>query len=237
MAGLDVLRGATIAFDLDGTLVDTAPDLVGTLNLLLEQEAVPALPMEDARQLIGHGARRLIERGFEVQGRTVADEQMDGLFLRFIDHYKDHSADLSRPFPGVADSLAALKAAGARLSVCTNKLTSLSIPILERLDLARFFDSVIGADSAPAPKPDKRHLIHAVEAAGGRIDHAIMVGDAATDAGAARAAGVPLVLVSFGYTEIPAAELGADILIDHYDQLLESCMSLLTACGAPTTGL
>jgi phosphoglycolate phosphatase len=237
MANLDVLKGATIAFDLDGTLVDTAPDLVGTLNLLLEQEGVPALPMDDARQLIGHGARRLIERGFEVQGQRVPDEQMDGLFLRFIDHYQDHSADLSRPFPGVVESLTALKAAGAKLSVCTNKLTGLSIPILERLDLARFFDSVIGADAAPAPKPDKRHLICAVEAAGGRIDHAIMVGDAATDAGAARAAGVPLVLVSFGYTEIPAADLDPDILIDHYDQLLEACVTLLTACGAPATGL
>ena len=138
---------------------------------------------------------------------------------------------------GVVESLTTLKAAGAKLSVCTNKLTRLSIPILERLDLARFFDSVIGADAAPAAKPDKRHLICAVEAAGGRIDHAIMVGDAATDAGAARAAGVPLVLVSFGYTEIPAADLGPDILIDHYDQLLEACVTLLTACGAPATGL
>jgi len=237
MAGPGVLNGATIAFDLDGTLVDTAPDLVATLNLLLAQEGVPALPMDDARQLIGHGARRLIERGFEVQGRVIPDEQMDGLFLRFIDHYQDHSADLSRPFAGVAESLTALKAAGARLSVCTNKLTGLSIPILEKLDLARFFDSVIGADSAPAPKPDKRHLIHAVETAGGRIDRAVMVGDAAPDAGAARAAGVPLVLVSFGYTEIPAAQLDPDILIDHYDQLMESCVTLLTACGPQSTGL
>jgi phosphoglycolate phosphatase len=237
MADLDVLNGATIAFDLDGTLVDTAPDLVGTLNLLLAQEGVPVLAMDEARPLIGHGARRLIERGFEVHGRRVPEAQMDGLFLRFIDHYQDHSADLSRPFPGVAESLTALKSAGARLSVCTNKLTGLSIPILERLDLARFFDSVIGADTAPAPKPDARHLIHAVETAGGRIEQAVMVGDAATDAGAARAAGVPLVLVSFGYTEIPAAELGPDILIHHYDDLLESCVTLLTACGAPATGL
>lgn len=237
MADLEVLNGATIAFDLDGTLVDTAPDLVGTLNLLLEQEGVPALPMDDARQMIGHGARRLIERGFEVQGRTVPREQMDGLFLRFIDHYQDHSADLSRPFPGVVEALTALKAAGARLSVCTNKLTGLSVPILEALDLARFFDSVVGADAAPAPKPDKRHLIAAVEAAGGRIERTVMVGDAATDAGAARAAGAPLVLVSFGYTEIPAAELGPDVLIDHYDQLVDACATLLTACGAKATGL
>lgn len=237
MADLGVLNGATIAFDLDGTLVDTAPDLVNTLNVLLEQEAIPALPMDDARKLIGHGARRLLERGFEVQGRTVSDAQMDGLFARFLDHYGRHSTDLSRPFPGVTESLTALKAAGARLSVCTNKLTSLSVPILEALDLARFFDSVIGADAAPARKPDKRHLITAIEAAGGRVDRAVMVGDASPDAGAARAAGVPLVLVSFGYTEIPAAELGPDILIDHYDQLMDACVTLLTACGPEATGL
>jgi phosphoglycolate phosphatase len=237
MADLDVLNGATIAFDLDGTLVDTAPDLVGTLNLLLEQEGVPALPMDDARRLIGHGARRLIERGFEAQGRVVPDDEMDRLFARFLDHYQDHSTDLSRPFPGVVESLTALKAAGAKLSVCTNKLTGLSNPILEALDLARFFDSVIGADAAPARKPDKRHLITAVEAAGGRIDRAVMVGDAAPDAGAARAAGTPLVLVTFGYTEIPAADLDPDILIDHYDQLVDACVTLLTACGAKATGL
>jgi phosphoglycolate phosphatase len=237
MIGLGVLNGATIAFDLDGTLVDTAPDLVATLNLLLGQEGVAALPMEEARKLIGHGARRLIERGFEVQGRVIPDEEMDVLFGRFIDHYQDHSTDLSRPYPGVVESLTALKAAGARLTVCTNKLTGLSIPILEQLDLARFFDSVIGADSAPARKPDPRHLIHAVEAAGGDIGRAVMVGDAATDAGAARAAGVPLILVSFGYTEIPAAKLKPDILIDHFDDLMESCVTLLTACGAPATGL
>ena len=162
---------------------------------------------------------------------------MDDLFRRFIDHYSAHSTDLSRPYPGVVESLTALKAAGAKLSVCTNKLTGLSVPILEKLDLAWFFDAVIGADAAPAKKPDKRHLITAVEAAGGRMPHAVMVGDAATDAGAARAAGVPLVLVSFGYTEIPAADLHPDILIDHFDQLFESCVTLLTACDARATGL
>ncbi|HEX5378552.1 MAG TPA: phosphoglycolate phosphatase [Phenylobacterium sp.] len=227
MTGFEMLDGSTIAFDLDGTLVDSAPDLIGTLNLLLEQEAIAPLPLGDARPFIGHGARRLIERGFAAQGHSVSPEQMDALFVRFIEHYSVHSADLTRPFPGVVESLTTLKAAGARLCVCTNKTTGLSTPILEALGLARFFDAVIGADAAPAAKPDARHLIHAVEAAGGRIDRAVMVGDASTDAGAARAAKVPLVLVSFGYTEIPVADLNPDILIDHFDQLAESCARLL----------
>ncbi|CAN5532032.1 phosphoglycolate phosphatase [soil metagenome] len=232
MPDLTPLAGATIAFDLDGTLVDSAHDLIGALNVLLEQEGIAPLPLAEARPFIGPGAKWLLERGFTAQGHPVPADQMPALFDRFIAHYSEHSADLTRPFPGVVDCLTELKAAGVKLSVCTNKLTSLSVPILERLDLAKFFDSVIGGDLPPAPKPDARHLAMAVAAAGGQIERAVMVGDAATDAGAARAAGVPLVLVSFGYTETPVAELGADILIDHFDELTEACLRLLTACPA-----
>lgn len=237
MTGFDVLDGATIAFDLDGTLVDSAPDLIGTLNVLLDQEGIAPLPLDQARPFIGQGARRMIERGFAAQGRAVAPPQMDALFARFLDHYQAHSADLTRPFPGVVEALTTLKGAGAKLCICTNKLTRLSTPILEALDLARFFDAVVGPDAAPAPKPDARHLTSAIAAAGGRADRAVMVGDSAADAGSARAAGVPLVLVGFGYTDIPAAELGADVLIGHFDELVESCLRLLTACGAQTSGL
>jgi phosphoglycolate phosphatase len=237
MPELSVLDGATIAFDLDGTLVDSAPDLVGTLNLILTQEGLPLLPFDTARSFIGHGARRMLEQGFAAQGLTPTADQMDGLFARFLAHYEQHSTDLTRPFPGVAEALAELKARGARLTVCTNKITPLSRPILEALDLARYFDAIVGADLSPARKPDPRHLATAVELACGRLDRTIMVGDAAPDAGCAKACGAPLVLVSFGYTDIPVTELGADILIDHYDQLIEACETLLTACEPRTTGL
>ena len=237
MTNLQALAGATIAFDLDGTLVDTAPDLIGSVNALLTEEGIAPLPLAQARPYIGHGARRLIERGFAAQGRMVDTTELDALTARFMDYYKDHSTDLSHAFTGVADSLSALKAAGARLAVCTNKPTWLSHPILEALNLAQYFDAVIGADLAPAPKPDPRHLICAIEAAGGTRSRAIMVGDAAPDAGSARAAGVPLVLVSFGYTEVPVADLHADILIDHFDQLLEACVQLLPACPMADSGL
>lgn len=229
MADFSALNGATLVFDLDGTLVESAPDLIGTLNVLLGEEAIAPLPLEAARPFIGHGARRLIERGFAAQGHALPTARMDDLFARFIAHYDAHSADLTRPFPGAVQALTQMKAAGARLAVCTNKLTGLSVGILEKLDLAGLFDAVVGGDSVPAPKPDPGHLTATIEAAGGTIGRAIMIGDAATDAGAARAAQVPLILVSFGYTDIPAAELAPDILIGHFDELPTACLRLLTA--------
>lgn len=234
---LSALDGAVIAFDLDGTLVDTAPDLIGTLNVLLTGEGLPALPLAEARPFIGHGARRLIERGFDAAGEHLAADRLDGLFEQFLAHYNANIAVESRPFPGVLAALDAMAGAGARLVVCTNKRTDLSVNLLDALDMTRRFKAVIGADAAPAPKPDARHLTTAVDAAGGTIGRTVMVGDAATDAGAARAAGAALVLVSFGYTEIPAAELGADILIDHFGELPDACQRLLSACGAAGSAL
>jgi phosphoglycolate phosphatase len=223
------LAGATIAFDLDGTLVDTAPDLVGTLNVLLVEERLPPLALDAARPFIGHGAARLIERGFVAAGAPLPPEHAPVLFERFIRHYRAHIADKSRPFPGAVAALEALRAEGALLAVCTNKPTNLSIALLDALDLSRLFDAVVGADRAPAPKPDARHLRAAVDEAGGDIGRAVMVGDAATDAGAARAAGAGLILVSFGYTEVPAAELAPDVLIHHFDELAGACRRLLSA--------
>src|SRR3989344_5255470 len=217
--GADILRGAVVAFDLDGTLVDTAPDLIGTLNVLLGDEGLPALPLDEARPVIGRGARWLIERGFEAAGQHLHPARVQPLFDRFIAHYLDHIADESRPFPGCEAALDALRAAGAKLCVCTNKRTDLSVALLETLGLASRFEAVIGADAAPAIKPDPRHLQAAVGAVGGDMTRAIMVGDAFTDAGAARAAKAGLILVSFGYTEVPAADLDPDILIHSFDEL------------------
>jgi phosphoglycolate phosphatase len=225
------LAGATIAFDLDGTLVETAPDLIGTLNVILGDQGLAALPLAQARPFIGHGARWLIERGFEAAGAHLHPAKSQQLFERFIAHYRARIADESRPFPGCEAALDALIAAGARLAVCTNKPTGLSVALLEALGLASHFAAIVGPDAAPAAKPDPRHLQAAVTAAGGRLDRAILVGDSATDAGAARAARTGLILVSFGYTAIPAADLDPDILIDHFDQLPAACLRLLPACG------
>ena len=236
-----VLAGSTIVFDLDGTLVDTAPDLVATLNTLLAEEGIAALPLGSARAMIGQGARALIARGFEAAGAPADDATLDRLFDRFIDHYRAHIADHSRPFPGLIATLDRLAAAGARLAVCTNKRTDLSVALLEALGLADRFAAIVGADTAPAAKPDPRHLTLTVERAGGRIDRSVMVGDSASDLGAARAAGVPVILVSFGYTDIPARDLGPDGLIDHFDQLAEACVAALAVparpCPAPALPL
>lgn len=236
MTDLSALAGATVAFDLDGTLVDSAPDLIGTLNVLLAQEGIAPLALDEARPFIGHGARSLIKRGFEAQGADPG-ERLEPLFLRFIDHYTAHIADESRPFEGVPETLALLKDADAKLCVCTNKLTGLSIQVLDALNLSPYFDAVIGADAVPAAKPDARHLLAAVDAIGGDIARTVMVGDAATDAGAARAAKAGLVLVSFGYTDIPVEELEPDELIHRFADLPDAILRILGACPAKVSGL
>jgi phosphoglycolate phosphatase len=231
MGAEGALAGAVVAFDLDGTLVDTAPDLLGTLNVLLAEECLPRLPLEEARPFIGRGARWLIERGFEAAGAHLHPAKAAALFDRFIAHYRAHIADASRPFPGLEGALDALAAAGATLSVCTNKPTGLSVALLQALGLAPRFAAIVGQDSVPAMKPDPGHLAAAVEAAGGTLGRAVLVGDSLTDATTARAAGAGLVLVDFGYSDVPAADLAPDALISHFDELPDAVMRLLPACG------
>ena len=221
------LEGATIAFDLDGTLVDTAPDLIGSLNVVLGERRLPALPTEAARILVGRGARALIERGFQVAGEPLDDVEIPRLVARFIEVYRSRIASESRPFNGVEVALDALSERGAILSVCTNKPTALSILLLESLGMAKRFAAIIGADASPAPKPDPRHLLFAIEQAGGDPSRALMVGDSAADANAAKAAHIPVILVPFGYTDIPATELGADRMIDHFSELPALAEALL----------
>lgn len=222
------LAGAAIVFDLDGTLVDTAPDLVGAVNVLLEQHRLPTLPFDLARVMIGRGARALIEQGFAAAGQPLSGDEAVNLTARFIDIYRGMIANESRLFDGVEATLDELAAAGVALGVCTNKRTDLSVELLDALGLTHRFAAVIGADKAPAPKPDGRHVITAIEAAGGLVGRSIMVGDSASDVGSARNAGVPSVVVSFGYTEIAAAALGGDYLIDHFAELPALAARILT---------
>ena len=221
------LSGATIVFDLDGTLIETAPDLVGTLNVLLGREGIEPLPLAQARNLIGQGAKALIARGFAAAGAPLAEAKLNALFGDFIEHYLAHIADESRPFPGRIGARDALETAGATLAVCTNKRTDLSVALLDALKLSHRFAAIVGGDAVAAQKPAAVHLTVTIRRAGGDVARAVMVGDSASDAGAARAAGVPLVLVSFGYTDTPAAQLGADVLIDHFDDLPGACRRLL----------
>jgi phosphoglycolate phosphatase len=234
---LIVLDGATVIFDLDGTLVESAPDLIGAVNAILIEEGAKPLAYDEGRGFISRGARWLLQRGLEISGEQDPVARAAVVFDRFVSYYGDHIADKSAPFPGVVNALESLKTAGARLAVCTNKPTGLSRSLLSKLGMAGLFDDVVGIDAVAAAKPNPAHLINAVEAVGGDLARTIMVGDAETDAGAARAAGVPLILVDFGYTEIPAAELAPDILLHHFDGLVDACVGLLnglrrTSCPA-----
>lgn len=221
------LEGWTIAFDLDGTLVDSAPDLVGTLNRLLVEEGLPPVPMSSAQTLIGSGARALLVHGFEAAGASVERAKSEVLFERFLVDYAGHIADGSRPFDGVVETLERLKARGALLVVATNKRSDLSELLLEKLDLTRHFAVVAGPDRVSARKPSGAHLKEAVLKAGGDPARAVMVGDAAPDAEAARDAGMPCILTTFGYTPVPVETLGADVLIDAFEDVEEAVDGLL----------
>ena len=229
MTDLTALDGATIAFDLDGTLVETAPDLIGAVNAILIAEGFEPLAYGEGRPFISRGARWLLQRGLEIAGAQEPAARAAALFDRFIDYYGAHIADESLPFPGVIDALKTLKAAGAKLVVCTNKRTDLSRSLLAKLGMAELFEDVVGLDAVTAAKPDAAHLIEAVQAVGGNLARTVMVGDADIDSGAAKAAGAPLILVDFGYTEIPAVELAPDILLHRFDDLVDACAALLNS--------
>jgi phosphoglycolate phosphatase len=217
----------TIVFDLDGTLVDTAPDLINALNYILAREGLPAVPLHSARNMIGAGARRLLERGLELDGRIVAMEDIDRLTKDFVDYYAAHIADASRPFEGLEAALDDLGARGYRFAVCTNKLEWLSKRLLDQLGLSRRFAAICGADTFGVAKPDPAILQQTVARAGGQLASAIMVGDAGPDIGVARRAGVPVIGVEFGYTEVPIADLEPDRLIGHMRDLPGAVESLI----------
>src|SRR5580698_2943313 len=187
----------TVVFDLDGTLVDTAPDLIGALNFVLGREGLPPVPLLSARNLIGAGARRLIERGLELEGRVTDLDDITRLLRDFIDYYAAHIADASRPFEGLEDALDELHALGYRFAVCTNKLEWLSKLLLDRLGLSARFSAICGADTFGVAKPDPAILRQTVARAGGDISSTVMVGDAGPDVGVARRAGVPVIGVEF----------------------------------------
>lgn len=220
------LDGWTVVFDLDGTLVDSAPDLIGVLNELLVERGHPAVPLSSARSLVGHGARALLRHGFAEAGTVWDEEREPELFDRFIARYVERIALESRPFEGVIPTLEHLAARGAILCVATNKRTDLADALLKALDLDRHFAAVVGADLVSRRKPDGAHLIEAIRMAGGDSGRAVMVGDASTDTGAARDAGVPCVVCSFGYNDLPPERLGGDLRIDRFDLLLNAVQTL-----------
>ncbi|NLH79493.1 MAG: HAD-IA family hydrolase [Phyllobacteriaceae bacterium] len=215
-----------LVFDLDGTLVDTADDLIATLNVILADEGIRAMTRAEAGSLLGAGVRAMIARGFSLVDRTVEPAHLDRLFDRFIPLYTQSIAVRSRPFPGVTAALDRFEAAGWRFAVCTNKLERLSHLLLGELGLESRFAAICGGDTFAVQKPDAGHLLGTITRAGGMPDRAVMVGDSATDVKAAKNAEVPVVAVTFGYTDAPVASYGPDAVIDRFDELWDAVAGL-----------
>ena len=223
----------TVVFDLDGTLVDTAPDLIKALNFVLDREGLPPIPLLSARNMIGAGARRMIERGLEAAGRTASPADITRLTGDCIDYYAANIADGSRPFEGLEDALDDLASRGYQFAVCTNKLEWLSKRLLDQLGLSPRFAAICGADTFGVSKPDPVILQQTVARAGGQLASTVMVGDAGPDVGVARRAGVPVVCVEFGYTDVPVADLKPDLLIGHMRDLPAAVESLMARRKSP----
>jgi phosphoglycolate phosphatase len=220
------MAALTVVFDLDGTLVDTAPDLIETLNVVFAREGLSPVAYAAARDMIGGGARRMIESGLRFAGGTPADGVAERLFGDFIAYYAAHIADRSLAFPGLEGALDLLAERGCHLAVCTNKLERLSRLLLDALGLTRRFAAICGQDTFGMQKPDPEILRRTILAAGGLPQRAVMVGDSGTDIATARAAGIPIVAVDFGYSETPIKEFRPDRLVSHFDDLAAAVMEL-----------
>jgi phosphoglycolate phosphatase len=221
-----------VVFDLDGTLIDTAPDLHAHLNAMLGELGRPGLELGKIRPMIGDGARMLLKRGLEASGGLPEGKDLEMLFAEFLERYTADPARLGSVYEGAVEVLEELAAAGVRLGMCTNKPQAPTDRLLDTMGLRRFFPVVLGGDALPVRKPDAGH-IRAVLDGLGADGHAVMVGDSQNDVLAARATGIPCILVSFGYTQVPARELGADLVVDRLSGLLDALSDL--GAGRPDT--
>lgn len=209
----------TLVFDLDGTLVDSAPDLAAATNHTLKRFDLPPIDEEEIRRYVGNGAMAMIRGALKAHQRTVTDAELHAMFDDFLAYYADHIADTSRPYPGVVRALEAFAQQGAHLAVCTNKIETHARLLLDSLDLTRHFQAMTGRDTVGFSKPDPRHLTGTIALAKGDPKRAIMVGDSETDIATAKAAGIPVVAVDFGYATQPVEIYGPDVIISHYDDL------------------
>jgi phosphoglycolate phosphatase len=218
-----------VVFDLDGTLADTAFDLVATLNVVLGQEGIPPLPVHEAGDMISAGGRGLLHRGFEAARREPTPDLIEALYARFLAYYGENLCVETRLYPGVVAALDRLKADGFKLAICTNKIEAHSVKLLSALGIVERFAAICGRDTFPWFKPDARHLTHAIARAGGDPRRAVMVGDSYSDVAAAKAAGIPVVAVSFGYPDRPIREHGPNVVIDHFDELVAAVQGFVAA--------
>jgi phosphoglycolate phosphatase len=218
----------TVVFDLDGTLIDTAPDLIDALNVTLKREGLQPVAYDEARPMIGGGSRGMIERALAAEGSSAAKSDVDRMFSDFIEYYAAHIADRSRPYPKLEQTLDHLAAAGHRLAVCTNKIEWLAVKLLNTLGLIHHFACICGQDTFKVMKPNPEILLGTIRRASGDPKRAVMVGDSGTDIRTARNGNIPVVAVDFGYTEVPIETLNPDRIISSYADLAAAITAVMS---------
>lgn len=214
------LAGWTIVFDLDGTLVDTAPDLLNATNHVLELAGRDPISLPQIRGIIGSGAKAMMREGFKLTGDSADEARIDALWDPFIEHYKANITAESHLFAGCSAVLLALQNAGAILAVCTNKQKVLADQVLDELGIADLFQACLGADSVPERKPNGDHILLTIDAAGGDRNKAIMIGDSETDEKAAQDAGLPFIFVPFGYGPGTRDQVFAAATVEDYSTMV-----------------
>jgi len=218
-----------VIFDLDGTLIDTAPDLIDSLNHTIASADLAPVTFDDLTHLVGQGARVMIKRAFELRKVKLEEAETDALFSIFVEHYRQNMPGKSQPFPGAVECLERLAAAGMTLAICTNKSEALALPLIEALGLSNHFAAITGGDTFPVRKPDAAHIFGTIEKAKATRDHAVMVGDSINDILAAKNAGVPSIGVDFGYSDVPITSLSPSTVISHFDALTADLVNDLLA--------
>ncbi len=209
----------TLIFDLDGTLADTAPDLIGTLNRITGSHGLKPVGLDQVGQIVGHGAKAMILKSFEISAVPLPRELHEKLFAEFLEDYAANIANETVLFSGLSEAMESLHASGFSFAVCTNKTEHLARILLDELEITYRFKAITGGDTFAFRKPDARHLGETAKLMGRSLQSAIMIGDSATDINAAKNAGIPSVAVTFGYSDQPIEELGATQIIDHFDAL------------------
>lgn len=217
---------SSVLFDLDGTLVDSAPDLGRALNHVLTHNGMDPVRLEDVRVFVGQGARVLLQRGFAHYDRTPSDDELDKAMEQFLAYYHDNICIDSVTYDGVEDVLKELSSTGVTMAVCTNKTEPLSIQLIEHLGLSQYFATICGSDTVPNRKPHPDHILETLKRAQASSISSVMIGDSRADIESARAAGLPVVAMGYGYTPVPASELGADLVLDDFRELPHALRSL-----------
>jgi phosphoglycolate phosphatase len=210
---------SALLFDLDGTIIDSAPDVCASVNRALDSMGRPPITVEDTKMLVGFGAHTLCEKTLALTGKPGNEEDVDLLLTGFLDCYRKNPSKHTTVFPGALKALNLFKDADIQLGICTNKPEATCFPVLDALKLRHFFSSVICGDTLEFRKPDPRHIFHTLDEMGAKLSDAAFVGDSEADVEAANNAGLPCILVTFGYCHAPFNSLNADAIIDHFDDL------------------